>query len=55
MPDKRSYRVNFDLYKKLAPEYQPITDLSATIKELKDGLDSIGFKNKNFLLTPLTA
>ena len=39
-PDKRSYRVNFDLFKKLAPHYQPKVDLIESIKELKDGLEA---------------
>ena len=47
-PDKRSYRVNFDLFKKLAPEHQPKIDLITTIKELRDGLETIGFNDSNF-------
>src|SRR5210317_2036026 len=27
-PDRRSYKVNFDLFKQLAPDYQPEVDLS---------------------------
>lgn len=47
-PDKRSYRVNFDLFKKLAPEHQPRVDLISSIKELKAGLEAINFDNTNF-------
>jgi nucleoside-diphosphate-sugar epimerase len=47
-PDKRSYRVNFDLFKKLAPEHQPRFDLITTIKELKNGLEAMGFNDGNF-------
>jgi nucleoside-diphosphate-sugar epimerase len=47
-PDKRSYRVNFDLYRKLAPNYQPIYDLDASISELKAGLETLNFKDDNF-------
>ena len=47
-PDKRSYRVNFDLFKKLAPNYQPKIDLITTIKELKNGLEAVGFDDKDF-------
>jgi len=47
-PDKRSYRVNFDLFKKLAPEHQPKFDLIASIKELKDGLEAMEFKDGDF-------
>jgi nucleoside-diphosphate-sugar epimerase len=48
LPDKRSYRVSFDLFRKLAPEFQPETDLATSIKELKDGLEGSGFKDVNF-------
>ncbi len=47
-PDKRSYRVNFDLFKKLAPEYQPEVDLITTIEELNAGLKAMEFKDKDF-------
>ena len=47
-PDKRSYKVNFDLFRKLAPQHQPRIDLIASIKELKEGLEKISFKNENF-------
>ncbi|KIL36983.1 NAD-dependent epimerase [Cohnella kolymensis] len=42
MPDHRSYKVNFDLYKSLAAGYQPEQNLETTIKELKDGIDAMG-------------
>ena len=47
-PDKRSYRVNFDLFKKLAPNHQPQSDLKGTIRELEAGLKGIGFNDPNF-------
>jgi len=47
-PDKRSYRVNFDLYKKIAPNHQPKYDLITTIKELKGGLEAMNFKDSDF-------
>ncbi len=47
-PDKRSYKVCFDLFKKLAPEHQPEVGLADTVKELKDGLEGMGFMNENF-------
>ena len=47
-PDKRSYKVNFDLFKKLAPLHQPNTSLAESIKELKDGLESIKFRDPEF-------
>jgi len=47
-PDKRSYKVSFDLFKRLAPDYQPQYSLEDTIKDLVDGLTQINFKDKNF-------
>ena len=47
-PDKRSYKVNFELFRKLAPKYQPQTDLSTSVRELKDGLESLSFNDANF-------
>ena len=47
-PDKRSYRVNFGLFKKLAPEHQPKYDLITTVKELKEGLEAMMFHDENF-------
>ena len=47
-PDKRSYRVNFDLFKKLAPTYQPKVGLTESIKELKTGLESMNFRDGEF-------
>ena len=47
-PDKRSYRVNFDRFKTLAPDHQPIHDIHTTILELKKGLETIGFNDPNF-------
>jgi len=47
-PDKRSYRVNFDLYKKIAPNHQPKHDLLTTIKDLKNGLEAMNFTDSDF-------
>lgn len=47
-PDKRSYRVNFDAFEKLAPNHQPKHSLKQTILELKEGLEKINFTDKNF-------
>lgn len=47
-PDKRSYRVSFDLFKKLAPDYQPEMDLISSIRELKDGLEAMHFDDPDF-------
>jgi nucleoside-diphosphate-sugar epimerase len=47
-PDQRSYRVSFEYFKSLAPNHQPRVDLRTAVKELAEGLDATGFKNKNF-------
>lgn len=48
VPDKRSYKVSFDLFKKLAPNHQPVITLLDAIEDLKDGLEKIRFKDKDF-------
>lgn len=47
-PDRRSYRVNFDLYGDLAPDHQPVYDLDTSVRELAEGLKEMGFKNRDF-------
>jgi nucleoside-diphosphate-sugar epimerase len=47
-PDKRSYRVNFELFKKLAPHHQPQVGLLSTIHELKEGFEKLMFNDSNF-------
>jgi nucleoside-diphosphate-sugar epimerase len=47
-PDKRSFRVNFSLYHKLAPDHQPEHDLVTTIKDLKSGLEAMNFNDLQF-------
>ena len=42
-PDKRSYRVDFALYRQLAPDHQPRYSLPATIQGLVGGLKGMGF------------
>jgi nucleoside-diphosphate-sugar epimerase len=46
--DSRSYRVDFALYRKVAPHHQPEVDLLTTIRELKTGLEAMGFNDPNF-------
>ena len=46
--DKRSYRVDFSLFRKLAPDHQPMMSLDETILELKGGLDGMKFADANF-------
>src|SRR5499433_3698863 len=47
-PDRRSYRVSFEKFKRLAPGYTPEVDLITAVMELRDGLSAIGFKDENF-------
>jgi nucleoside-diphosphate-sugar epimerase len=47
-PDNRSYRVDFSLYEKLAPLHQPQFDLHGAVAELRDGLEMMGFVDRNF-------
>jgi nucleoside-diphosphate-sugar epimerase len=47
-PDNRSYRVDFSLFKQLAPEHQPKIDLPSAIEELREGLQAMGFTDENF-------
>lgn len=53
LPDKRSYRVDFSLYKSLAPSHRPQATLSSTIAELKAGLVAMDFHDKDFRTSPL--
>lgn len=46
--DSRSYRVDFSMYEKLAPNHQPRMDLWAAIKDLQNGLTAMGFRDPNF-------
>lgn len=47
-PDKRSYRVDFSLFKQLAPDHQPQINLADSIQALKDGLSGMNFNDPNF-------
>jgi nucleoside-diphosphate-sugar epimerase len=47
-PDKRSYKVSFDLFAKLAPDHQPQVSLNDAIEGLKKGLEEMGFNDSNF-------
>nr|WP_321356771.1 SDR family oxidoreductase [uncultured Draconibacterium sp.] len=52
-PDKRSYKVNFDLFKKLAPDHQPVYSLKPSIQNLYDQLTKMGFNDANFRTSSL--
>jgi nucleoside-diphosphate-sugar epimerase len=47
-PDKRSYKVDFGLFRKLAPAHVPQVSLDRSIAELREGLLRMGFANADF-------
>lgn len=47
-PDKRSYRVNFDKFTKLAQGFLPAVDLSNAVVDLRDGLTTMKFQDPQF-------
>ncbi|HMS83356.1 MAG TPA: SDR family oxidoreductase [Nitrospira sp.] len=47
-PDKRSYRVNFDKFSKLAQGFLPVVDLHGAVKDLRDGLMAMKFDDPEF-------
>ncbi|MGC3873525.1 NAD-dependent epimerase/dehydratase family protein [Halomonas sp. GXIMD04776] len=51
--DSRSYQVDFSLFAKLAPEYQPQMTLSDSIKGLIEGLKRMKFSDSEFRTSPL--
>lgn len=51
-PDKRSYRVDFSLFRTLAPHHQPRVTLEDSIRRLRDGLAGMGFADRDFRNSP---
>jgi nucleoside-diphosphate-sugar epimerase len=47
-PDRRSYRVDFSLLRRLAPDHQPQAELAQTIDALKVSLMRMQFNNTDF-------
>lgn len=47
-PDKRSYRVNFDKFSKLAQGFLPMVDLQSAVRDLRDGLMAMQFHDQEF-------
>lgn len=47
-PDRRSYKVDFSLYRRLAPRHQPLVGLEEAIEGLKQGLARMRFNDANF-------
>lgn len=52
-PDKRSYKVDFALYRSLAPDHQPKETLESSVAALRDGLRDLGFADADFRNSPL--
>lgn len=46
--DSRSYKVDFGLFRSLAPDHQPVVDLDQSIKNLIAGLKKMNFKDSEF-------
>ena len=47
-PDRRSYQVDFSLYRQLAPTHQPQIDLDNAIADIAAGLQGMKFSDKDF-------
>jgi hypothetical protein len=47
-PDKRSYRVSYDLFKDLAPQHQPLSHLRSALTEIKEGIERAGFADPEY-------
>lgn len=46
--DSRSYKVDFGLFRRLAPEHQPVITLDQSIQNLIDGLKRMNFNDADF-------
>jgi len=51
--DRRSYRVDFSLFRALAPAHQPQVSLERSISAMRDGLEVMGFADSEFRRGPL--
>ena len=51
-PDTRSYKVDFALYRALAPDHQPQITLDHSIALLREGLEGMGFADAEFRSSP---
>lgn len=47
-PDKRSYRVDFSMFRDLAPEFAPRISLADSVASLREGLAAMGFADTQF-------
>jgi nucleoside-diphosphate-sugar epimerase len=53
VPDKRSYRVDFSLFRTLAPDHQPVVTLEESIAGLRDGLQQMSYRTASVQDSPL--
>ncbi len=51
-PDRRSYRVDFSFFRRLAPDDQPRSEIDQTVRELAQGLQAMGFRDAEFRRSP---
>jgi nucleoside-diphosphate-sugar epimerase len=51
-PDTRSYKVDFSLFRSLAPNHQPRITLDHSIALLREGLEGMGFADAEFRNSP---
>lgn len=51
--DSRSYKVDFSLFKSLAPDHQPVVNLDQSIAELVAGLRGMAFSDADFRSGPM--
>jgi nucleoside-diphosphate-sugar epimerase len=51
-PDRRSYRVDFSLFRRLAPNHQPQIGLAEAVRDLRAGLTAVGFADADFRQGP---
>jgi nucleoside-diphosphate-sugar epimerase len=47
-PDSRSYKVDFSLFRRLAPQFVPQVRLAESIANIRNGLASMGFRDSGF-------
>jgi nucleoside-diphosphate-sugar epimerase len=51
-PDNRSYRVDFSLFRQLAPDHQPQKQFDVAVRELRDQISRIDFGGLPFRASP---
>jgi nucleoside-diphosphate-sugar epimerase len=47
-PDRRSYQMDFSLFRRMASEHQPTKDFEQTVHELRDQIRGLSFGNRSF-------